>query len=126
APPGNGRARGRARRVGAHRACRARAAGLRSEGALRLSGRPPGALLREAPLPLRPARARRAVHVPRDGPRGRRARPGPRAPLRPRRAGDGVTRTELVESLIERFPDVPPEAVLKEDLLRTGMAFADT
>jgi hypothetical protein len=35
-----------------------------------------------------------------------------------------MTRTELVESLIERFPEVPPEAVLKEDLLRTGIAFA--
>jgi hypothetical protein len=36
-----------------------------------------------------------------------------------------VSRTELVESLIERFPSVPPEAVLKEDLLRTGIAFAE-
>lgn len=33
------------------------------------------------------------------------------------------TRTELVEGLIERFGHVPPEAVLKEDLLRTGIAF---
>ena len=33
------------------------------------------------------------------------------------------SRTALLESLIERFPNVPPEAVLKEDLLRTGMAF---
>src|SRR3954466_11038239 len=33
------------------------------------------------------------------------------------------TRTELVEGLVARFPHVPPEAVLKEDLLRTGMAF---
>ncbi len=33
------------------------------------------------------------------------------------------SRTALLESLIERFPHVPPEAVLKEDLLRTGMAF---
>ena len=32
----------------------------------------------------------------------------------------------LVESLIERFPGVPPEAVLKEDLLRTGIAFDET
>jgi hypothetical protein len=37
-----------------------------------------------------------------------------------------TTRTELVESLIERFPGVPPEAVLKEDLLRTGIAFDET
>jgi hypothetical protein len=36
-----------------------------------------------------------------------------------------MTRTELVESLIERYPGVPPEAVVKEDLLRTGIAFAD-
>jgi hypothetical protein len=32
-------------------------------------------------------------------------------------------RTALVESLMERFPHIPPEAVLKEDLLRTGIAF---
>jgi len=36
-----------------------------------------------------------------------------------------VRRTELVEGLIERFPRVPPEAVFKEDLLRTGIAFDD-
>jgi hypothetical protein len=35
-------------------------------------------------------------------------------------------RTALVESLMERFPRVPREAVLKEDLLRTGIAFADS
>src|SRR6186997_3437461 len=34
-----------------------------------------------------------------------------------------ATRTALVESLMERFPHVPREAVLKEDLLRTGIAF---
>src|ERR687887_2007232 len=33
------------------------------------------------------------------------------------------TRTELVDELIARYPQVPPEAVLKEDLLRTGIAF---
>src|SRR3954449_5904734 len=33
------------------------------------------------------------------------------------------TRTELVEGLVARFPGVPPEAVVKEDLLRTGIAF---
>ncbi len=32
-------------------------------------------------------------------------------------------RTALVESLIDRFPSIPAEAVLKEDLLRTGIAF---
>src|SRR5919197_6637973 len=36
-----------------------------------------------------------------------------------------MTRTELVESLIARYPAVPAEAVLKEDLLRTGIAFDD-
>jgi hypothetical protein len=34
-----------------------------------------------------------------------------------------VTRSALVEGLIERHPSVPPEAVVKEDLLRTGIAF---
>ncbi len=33
------------------------------------------------------------------------------------------SRTALIEDLMARHPDVPPEAVLKEDLLRTGMAF---
>jgi hypothetical protein len=32
-------------------------------------------------------------------------------------------RTALVEGLMARFPDVPREAVLKEDLLRSGIAF---
>ena len=36
------------------------------------------------------------------------------------------TRTGLVEELMARFPSVPPEAVLKEDLLRTGIAFDDS
>jgi len=36
------------------------------------------------------------------------------------------SRTALVERLIERFPHIPPEAVVKEDLLRTGIAFADS
>jgi hypothetical protein len=34
-----------------------------------------------------------------------------------------MMRRALVESLIGRFPGVPPEAVVKEDLLRTGIAF---
>ena len=34
-------------------------------------------------------------------------------------------RRELVERLIERYPDLPPEAVFKEDLLRTGIAFSE-
>jgi hypothetical protein len=36
------------------------------------------------------------------------------------------TRTALLEGQIERFPELPPEAVLKEDLLRAGIAFDDT
>lgn len=32
-------------------------------------------------------------------------------------------RLDLLESLINRFPHIPREAVLKEDLLRTGIAF---
>jgi hypothetical protein len=38
----------------------------------------------------------------------------------------GAARSELVEDLIERFPHIPREAVLKEDLLRTGIAFEDS
>jgi len=37
-----------------------------------------------------------------------------------------ATRTGLIEDLMARFPDIPPEAVLKEDLLRTGIAFDDS
>ena len=37
-----------------------------------------------------------------------------------------ATRTGLVEELMARFPHIPPEAVLKEDLLRTGIAFDDS
>jgi hypothetical protein len=36
------------------------------------------------------------------------------------------TRTGLLEELIARYSQIPPEAVLKEDLLRTGIAFDDT
>ncbi len=35
------------------------------------------------------------------------------------------TRTDLVETLMARFSHIPPEAVLKEDLLRTGIDFAE-
>jgi hypothetical protein len=35
-------------------------------------------------------------------------------------------RTELVEDLMARFAHIPPEAVLKEDLLRSGMAFDES
>jgi hypothetical protein len=36
------------------------------------------------------------------------------------------SRSALVESLVQRFPEVPPEAMLKEDLLRTGISFAES
>jgi hypothetical protein len=36
------------------------------------------------------------------------------------------TRAGLLEGLIARFPHIPHEAVLKEDLLRTGLAFDDS
>jgi hypothetical protein len=35
-------------------------------------------------------------------------------------------RTELVEDLMTRFAHIPPEAVLKEDLLRSGIAFDES
>src|SRR5262245_28801843 len=35
-------------------------------------------------------------------------------------------RTDLVEDLMARFPHVPGEAVLKEDLLRSGIAFEES
>jgi hypothetical protein len=41
-------------------------------------------------------------------------------------SADTDTRTQLVEELMARFPHVPGEAVLKEDLLKTGMAFDDS
>ena len=34
-------------------------------------------------------------------------------------------RLELVDSLIGKYPDLPPEAVFKEDLLRTGISFSE-
>jgi hypothetical protein len=37
-----------------------------------------------------------------------------------------AARTGLVEDLMSRFPDIPPEAVVKEDLLRSGIAFDDS
>src|SRR2546428_12602937 len=36
------------------------------------------------------------------------------------------TRTGLVEDLMARFPHIPHEAVLKEDLLRSGIAFDES
>src|SRR4051812_32901629 len=40
--------------------------------------------------------------------------------------GPMTSRTDLVEDLMGRFPHVPREAVIKEDLLRGGMAFDDS
>jgi hypothetical protein len=40
--------------------------------------------------------------------------------------GRVASRTDLVEDLMGRFPHVPREAVIKEDLLRGGMAFDDS
>ncbi|NMO54623.1 radical SAM protein [Actinoplanes sp. TBRC 11911] len=37
-----------------------------------------------------------------------------------------TSRTDLVEDLMGRFPHVPREAIIKEDLLRGGMAFDDS
>lgn len=34
-------------------------------------------------------------------------------------------RWELIEHLLEKYSDLPPEAVFKEDLLRTGIAFSE-
>lgn len=36
------------------------------------------------------------------------------------------SRTHLIERLMERFPHVPREAVIKEDLLRGGVAFDES
>ena len=98
---GLARARGRAGLVGAARARRAGAARATRRRALRLSGRLPRALLREAPLPLRAARARRPLHVPRARPRRRPARDGAGAPLRPddgsRRSHERRRRTSTVD-----------------------------
>ena len=30
-----------------------------------------------------------------------------------------------VEALVQRFPELPPEAIVKEDLLRMGLAFSE-
>ena len=78
------RARGGARRVAARRARGARAARVRVAERYGYPGRVPRALLREAPLPLRPARARGPLHVPRARARRRRARRGAGAAVRHR------------------------------------------
>ena len=74
---------GRARRAGAAR--------VRGERALRLSRRLPRALLREAALLVRPARARGPADVPRARARRGRARPCPGASLRGARRSNRLT-----------------------------------
>ena len=86
---GDQRARGRPRRVGAPGPRRAGGARAGGERALRLPAGLPRPLLREAALPVRPARARRALHVHGARPRRRRARPHPGPPLRRGRGGAG-------------------------------------
>src|SRR5262249_61091692 len=101
--------------------------------ALRLSGRLPRALLREAPLSLRPARARRPLHVPRARPRRRPARDGAGAPLRAdvRRRGRRMSvaeRTPVSEILEkatsgERITDEEAVELLRSrDLVAVGRA----
>ena len=34
-------------------------------------------------------------------------------------------RLDLIDSLIEKYPDLPPETIFKEDLLRTGISFSE-
>lgn len=36
-----------------------------------------------------------------------------------------LNRLELIDSLAEQYPDLPPEAIFKEDLLRTGISFSE-
>src|SRR5439155_18318213 len=62
----------------------------RGDGPLRLPGRVPRPLLREAALPLRPARTRRPVHVPRARARRRGARPRTEPQVRLQRSGARV------------------------------------
>ena len=90
----------------------------------------PRALLREAPVQLRPARASGPVHVPRDGPRRRAAAARARAPIRAR-GGRGVTITadpipavdEVLEKALdgERITDEDAIALLRSrDLVAVG------
>ena len=75
---------------------------------VRLSRRLPRPLLREAPLQLRAARARRSVHVPRDGPRRRRARrtcPSCASCARRSRRDDRRGRCSAVGDVLEKALD---------------------
>src|SRR6266511_2307627 len=101
--------------------------------------RPVRARRRARSDPVHPRRARLARRracvkaVPERAPRGDRGRRTPAGPGAARRGRSArarvhrvTTRTTLVEGLMERFPDVPREAVLKEDLLRAGIAFDES
>ena len=122
------RARGRARRVGAARARGAGAARARGERALRVSGRLPRALLREAALPLRPARARRPAHVPRARARRRRAGRVPELRFVARRAGEsrvdrGCRRSSRGRSTASGSPTTRRSTLLESrDLVSVGRA----
>lgn len=41
------------------------------------------------------------------------------------RGAEAPARLAEVEALVRRFADLPPEAIVKEDLLRTGLAFSE-
>ena len=119
--------------VGQARPARAGAARLRSERALRLSRGLPGPLLREAALLLRPARARRLLHLPRAGARRRRARPRPGAALRALPGGDDLSVQEvgigqILEKALdgERITDAEALELLESrDLVSVGRAADD-
>ena len=68
----------------------------------------PRALLREAALLVRAARARRLLHVPRDGPRRRRARARARAPLRLAERDQGLSRVEREDAGPAQCPVLRP------------------
>src|SRR6202008_3720187 len=92
---------------------------------LRLPGRVPRPLLREAPLPLRPARARRAAHVLRARPRRWPARARARAEVRGHRAGAGMSVSEVLDRALsgERISDAEAIELLRSrDLVQVGRA----
>ena len=113
------------------RAARAEPETLAFEAAdrLRLSRRFPRPLLREAALPLRPARARRALHVPRARAGRRRARRGARAAVRRREGGGLMAVSATVDGILEkaldgaRIDDAEALALLESrDLVAVGRA----
>ena len=57
------------------------------------------------------------------GPRARGAGDLP-DPLTPR-GMELPRRIDAVDALLERYPDLPPEAIFKEDLLRIGVDLSD-